>query len=139
MAIELPCYCASLRQAARVISQYYESALKDMGVTITQFTLLSLLDKLKVARVNDIAAALAMDQTSLSRTLALMERDGLITPAESEDLRETRWRLTATGRRRLRSVLPHWKAVQKKVEKLLGKDQAARLKTVAQRLSTRLL
>jgi DNA-binding MarR family transcriptional regulator len=139
MAIELPCYCASLRQAARVISQYYESALKDMGVTITQFTLLSLLDKLKVARVNDIAAALAMDQTSLSRTLALMERDGLITPAESEDLRETRWRLTATGRRRLRSVLPHWKAVQKKVEKLLGKDQAARLRTVAQRLSTRLL
>lgn len=133
MAIELPCYCASLRQAARVISQYYESALRDTEITITQFTLLTLLDKRKVARVNDIAAALAMDQTSLSRTLALMERDGLIAPAESEDLRETRWRLTATGRRRMRSVLPRWKAVQKKVEKLLGKDQAARLKTVAQR------
>ncbi|HSC09290.1 MAG TPA: MarR family winged helix-turn-helix transcriptional regulator [Steroidobacteraceae bacterium] len=139
MTIELPCYCASLRQAARVISQYYESALKDTDVTITQFTLLGLLDKVKVARVNDIAAALAMDQTSVSRTLALMERGGLITPAESEDLRETRWRLTAMGRRRLRSVLPRWKAVQRKVEKLLGKDQAARLKTVAQRLSTRLV
>ena len=139
MAIELPCYCASVRQAARVISQYYESALKDTDVTITQFTLLTLLDKVKVARVNDIAAALAMDQTSLSRTLALMERDGLIMPAASEDLRETRWQLTATGRRQMRSVLPRWKAVQKKVEKLIGKDQAARLKTVAQRLSTRLV
>jgi DNA-binding MarR family transcriptional regulator len=67
-----------------------------------------------------------------------MERDGLITPAESEDLRETRWRLTAMGRRRMRSVLPRWKAVQKKVEKLLGKDQAARLRTAARRLTTRL-
>jgi DNA-binding MarR family transcriptional regulator len=138
MAVELPCYCASLRQAARVISQYYDSALRDTGVTITQFTLLSLLDKRKVARVNDIAAGLAMDQTSLSRTLALMERDGLITPAEGEDLRETRWRLTAAGRRRMRSFLPRWKAVQRRVERVLGKEEAARLKAVAQRLVTRL-
>jgi DNA-binding MarR family transcriptional regulator len=139
MAIEIPCYCASLRRAARVISQLYEAALKDTPLTITQFTLLTLLERVEVARVNDIAAALAMDQTTLSRTLALMERDGLITPAESEDLRETRWRLTATGRRRMRSVLPRWKALQKKVEKLLGKDQAARLKTVAQLLTARLV
>jgi DNA-binding MarR family transcriptional regulator len=138
MAIEIPCYCASLRRAARVISQLYEAALKDTPLTITQFTLLTLLERVEVARVNDIAAALAMDQTTLSRTLALMERDGLITPAESEDLRETRWRLTAMGRRRMRSVLPRWKAVQKKVEKLLGKDQAARLRTAARRLTTRL-
>src|SRR5262245_17098551 len=138
MAIELPCYCASIRRAARVISQVYEEALRDTPLTITQFTLLTLLDRVGVARVNDIAAALAMDQTTLSRTLALMQRDGLIAPAEGEDLRETRWQLTATGRRRMRSVLPRWRAAQKRVEKLVGKDEAARLKKVAQRLTTRL-
>jgi hypothetical protein len=57
MAIEIPCYCASLRRAARVISQLYEAALKDTPLTITQFTLLTLLERVEVARVNDIAAA----------------------------------------------------------------------------------
>jgi DNA-binding MarR family transcriptional regulator len=139
MSIELPCYCASLRQAARVLSQFYEAALRDAGVTITQFTLLSLLHQMRAARVNDIAAALAMDQTTLSRTLATMERDGLIAPAEGEDLRESRWQLTALGRRRMRTVLPRWKAVQRKVEGLLGKNEATRLKTVARRLTARLV
>jgi DNA-binding MarR family transcriptional regulator len=139
MSIELPCYCASLRQAARVLSQFYEAALRDAGVTITQFTLLSLLHQMRAARVNDIAAALAMDQTTLSRTLATMERDGLIAPAEGEDLRESRWQLTALGRRRMRTVLPRWKAVQRKVEGLLGKNEATRLKAVARRLTARLV
>jgi DNA-binding MarR family transcriptional regulator len=139
MSIELPCYCASLRQAARVMSQFYEAALRDAGVTITQFTLLSLLHQMRAARVNDIAAALAMDQTTLSRTLATMERDGLIAPAEGEDLRESRWQLTALGRRRMRTVLPRWKAVQRKVEGLPGKNEATRLKAVARRLTARLV
>lgn len=120
------------------MSQFYEAALRDRGVTISQFTLLALLDRLRVARVNDLAEALAMDQTTLSRTLKLMERDGLIAPVEGEDLRESRWQLTATGRRRMRSVLPRWKAVQKRVEKLLGQNEAVRLKAVARRLSARL-
>ena len=120
------------------MSQFYEAALRDRGVTISQFTLLALLDRLRVARVNDLAEALAMDQTTLSRTLKLMERDGLIAQVEGEDLRESRWQLTATGRRRMRSVLPRWKAVQKRVEKLLGQNEAVRLKAVARRLSARL-
>jgi DNA-binding MarR family transcriptional regulator len=92
-----------------------------------------------VARVNDMAAAMAMDQTTLSRTLAVMERDGLIALARSEDLRESRWQLTALGRRRMRKVLPRWRTIQKRVEGLLGKSEAARLKAVAGRLTARLV
>jgi DNA-binding MarR family transcriptional regulator len=139
MTIQLPCYCASIRQAARVMSQLYEAALRDTGITITQFTLLTLLDRMTVARVNDMAAAMAMDQTTLSRTLAVMERDGLIALARSEDLRESRWQLTALGRRRMRKVLPRWRTIQKRVEGLLGKSEAARLKAVAGRLTARLV
>src|SRR5512145_462708 len=139
MAIKLPCYCASLRQAARIMSQFYEAALRGTNVTITQFTLLTLLDALRVARVNDLADALAMDQTTLSRTLKVMERDGLIGQATGEDLRETRWRLTAAGRRRMRSIRPRWQAVQRKVERLLGTSEAARLRAVSGRLTARLM
>ena len=98
MAIELPCYCASLRQAARVISQYYESALRDTEVTITQFTLLSLLDKLKVARVNDIAAALAMEgATGEDGPDRLDQRRIRHRPRRSPPTRRVSWRQRAVA------------------------------------------
>ena len=80
MTVRLQCYCASLRQATRVISQKYDAALAAADLTVTHFTLLTALRDNPGARANDLVGALAMDQTTLSRTLALMERDGLIDP-----------------------------------------------------------
>ncbi len=39
----LPCMCANLRRAARVLSQRYDEALRPLGLTITQFTILQAL------------------------------------------------------------------------------------------------
>ncbi len=137
MTLELPCYCASLRQAARAISQKYDTVLRDLQLTVTQFTLLTALRNMGKPRVNDLAEALAMDQTTLSRTLKTMERDGLITSAHGEDRRETRWTLTARGQDRYKRAYPRWQAAQRDVEKLLGPD-LQRMKAAAFRLSTRL-
>lgn len=138
MAVRLPCYCASLRQATRLISQIYDSALRESGLTAAQFTLLTVLTRLRESRVNDLSGALATDQTTLSRTLRLMERDGLIAEVSGEDLRESRWRLTATGRLRMRRARPRWKTAQRTVERLIGGREAARLQSVAHRLTERL-
>ncbi len=67
MSTRLPCYCATLRQATRVISQRYEAAMRGTQLTITQYTLLTALTEMPRPRVNDLAEALAMDQTTLSR------------------------------------------------------------------------
>jgi DNA-binding MarR family transcriptional regulator len=137
MPIELPCYCASLRQAARAISNKYDAALRGTQLTITQFTLLTALEKMDRPRVNDLADALAMDQTTLSRTLKIMERDGLIATVAGEDRRETRWVMAARGRDRFKRAYPRWKAAQRDIEKLLGPD-LQRMKSAAFELSTRL-
>jgi DNA-binding MarR family transcriptional regulator len=137
MPIELPCYCASLRQAARAISNKYDAALRGTQLTITQFTLLTALEKMDRPRVNDLADALAMDQTTLSRTLKIMERDGLIATVAGEDRRETRWVMAARGRDRSKRAYPRWKAAQRDIEKLLGPD-LQRMKSAAFELSTRL-
>ena len=134
----LPCYCATLRQAARAISQKYDAALRGTGLTITQLTLLMMLDEMKRPRVNDLAEGLAMDQTSLSRTLRTMERDGLITAVAGEDKRESRWILAPRGQQQLKRAMPAWRAAQKSVEKLLGAD-AERVSSAAYELSTRLM
>jgi DNA-binding MarR family transcriptional regulator len=138
MAIQLPCYCASLRQATRLLSQIYDASLRDSGLTVAQFTLLTVLERLPSSRINDLALALATDQTTLSRTLRLMERDSLISEGPGEDLRESRWRLTGSGRRKLQRARPRWKAAQKTVKDLIGVKEAARLQAVTARLTARL-
>jgi DNA-binding MarR family transcriptional regulator len=137
MPIKFECYCATLRQAARAISQKYDAALRGTELTITQFTLLMMLDQMNRPRVNDLAEALAMDQTSLSRTLRIMERDGLIAAVAGEDKRESRWIPTARGQQRLKRAMPAWRGAQKSVEKLLGAD-AERVGSAAYELSMRL-
>lgn len=137
MLVQLPCYCATLRQAARAISQKYDAALRDSQLTITQFTLLTALAEIERPRVNDLADALAMDQTTLSRTLRIMKRDGLIASVAGEDRRESRWIMTSHGQERRKRALPRWKAAQRDVEKLLGPD-IQRIKSAAFDLSTRL-
>jgi DNA-binding MarR family transcriptional regulator len=136
--IKLPCYCATLRQAARVISQKYDAALRDSQLTLTQFTLLTALGELPQARVNDLAEALGMDQTTVSRTLQGMERAQLIDRVAAPDRRESRWTLTAQGRERRRRALPHWKAAQKGIERALGAEGAQRLAAAAFELAGRL-
>src|SRR5215467_892152 len=109
MPLKFDCYCASLRQAARAISQKYDAALRGTGLTITQFTLLNMIAHMPRPRVNDLADALAMDQTSLSRTLRVMERDGLIAEVPGADKRESRWILGAQGQLHYKRALPAWR------------------------------
>jgi DNA-binding MarR family transcriptional regulator len=138
MAARLQCYCASLRQATRVISQKYDAALAAADLTVTHFTLLTALQENPGARVNDLVDALAMDQTTLSRTLALMERDGLIARQDGEDRRAVHWKLTAAGRARLKRAEPHWRAAQASVKRLLGEQDVRRLTDSAFRLAEKL-
>jgi DNA-binding MarR family transcriptional regulator len=137
MLVKLDCYCASLRQAARALSQKYEAALRGTHLTITQFTLLTAITATGRPRVNDLADALAMDQTTLSRTLKIMERDGLIAAVAGDDRRESRWIVASRGQERLKRATPRWKAAQKEIEKLLGSD-AQRIRSSAYELSSRL-
>jgi len=138
MAVRLQCYCASLRRATRVISQKYDAALAAADLTVTHFTLLTALQENPGARANDLVDVLAMDQTTLSRTFALMERDGLIARHEGEDLRAVHWKLTNAGRARLKRAEPHWKAAQKSIKRLLGEQDVRRLTDSAFRLAEKL-
>ena len=139
MTVSLPCYCATLRRAARIVSQKYDAALRPVDLTITQFTLLTTLAEMPEApRISDLVEALAMDQTTLSRTLKLMEEGGLITRKEGADRRESRWVLTARGRSKRRQALPHWTAAQKDLETLLGLADARQLAATAFSIGERL-
>ena len=121
--IPLPCLCATLRRASRTLSQRYDKAMRPLGITITHFTILqalSLTGKVLQGRLGEI---LAMDSTTLTRTLAIMNRHGWITIRPGNDRRERWLSLSKSGKAEFNRVLPHWKTAQAQVHTQLGEKR----------------
>jgi DNA-binding MarR family transcriptional regulator len=112
--------CANLRRAARAITQMYDIVLRPHGLRVTQFTVLQALGLARELSQGELAALLAMDSTSLTRTLEILRRHGWVTKSHGKDRRERRLQLTQSGTYRLRRALPYWKKAQKSLGHRLG-------------------
>ncbi|NEX60749.1 MarR family winged helix-turn-helix transcriptional regulator [Noviherbaspirillum galbum] len=129
--VRMPCYCGSIRQASRVVTQFYDQALKPSGVKITQYGILRLLAAYPGLPTGEIASALVADSTTLTRTLKIIQENGWIGCEPGEDRRERRWSLTAEGKERLREATPLWKQAQKQfAERMRGLDLGVLADTV---------
>jgi DNA-binding MarR family transcriptional regulator len=120
---DLPCLCANLRRAARALTQVYEEALRPVGLRGSQFTILQTLSIAGEMTQGRMARLLAMDSTTLTRTLAIMERQGWIARHEGEDRREWRIQLSKAGRAKFERALPRWEKAQALVRKKLGEQR----------------
>lgn len=116
--IHLPCYAGSLRQASRIVTQMYDAALKPAGVKITQFGILRVVSGFPGITTGEIAQALVMDSTTLTRTLKIIQDNGWIETTPGEDRRERHWHITPEGQERLQHAQPLWKNAQKEFAKL---------------------
>lgn len=126
----LPCMCANIRRAARALTQHYDEALRPLGLTITQFTILQALSLAGEPTQGELGELLAMDSTTLTRTLAIMSRNGWIGKHYGADRRERRLRLTRAGESEFNRALPSWRNVQEALRERLGKrrwDDLAKL------------
>jgi|SRR5271166_487537 len=121
-AIQLPCACANLRRAGRVVSQYYDAAVRPTGLRITQFTLLQALHLAPGISQKQLAELLEIDSTTLTRTLAPLRRKGWLRARAAEDRRELRLVLTAAGQREYERAVPYWQSAQRGLQKALGKQ-----------------
>jgi DNA-binding MarR family transcriptional regulator len=131
--MRLPCACANLRRADRVVTQFYDAALRPSGLRITQFTLLQALNLAPGISQKQLSELLEIDSTTLTRTLAPLRRKGWLRSAPGADRRELRLSLAAAGRREYERVVPYWQAAQRGLRRALGKDDWNRLMEVAVR------
>ena len=109
---EVACACATVRQAARAVTQLYDAWLRDTGLEAPQFALLMALDKAGAQPQGAIGLRFALDKTTVSRNLRLLEARGWIEPVKGVDRRERRVALTAVGRRRIRTASAAWTRAQ---------------------------
>jgi DNA-binding MarR family transcriptional regulator len=121
-APELDCACLAIRQAARMVTQFYGAALRGR-LEIPQFGLLSVLANSPGCNQAVLARELNLDKTTLSRNLKLMEKNGWIERAGSDDRRVRGYHLTAAGRKLLRSARPGWKRAQERFQVAMGSGQ----------------
>jgi len=151
--IALPCLCANLRRAARAVTQRYDAALGPLGLTITHFTILqalSLTGEVAQGRLGEMGPAkvgverranprllgrlgeiLAMDSTTLTRTLTLMRRHGWVATRSGDDRRERRLSLSKTGKAIFNRALPRWQEAQDGLRAELGETRWQQLNMLA--------
>lgn len=118
----LPCMCASLRRSARALTQLYETALRPLDLRATQFTILQVLSLAGEVPQGQLGEMLAMDSTSLTRTLAIMVRHGWIAERRGKDRRQRWLRLSSAGEARLKRALPAWEKVQSRLRGQVGEQ-----------------
>lgn len=112
--------CSSFRRTSRALTQVYEEALRPLGLRASQFTILLVLSKTGEVSQGQLGAMLAIDSTTLTRTLAIMDRHGWISERPGRDRRERLLRLSSGGESQLKRALPAWEKVQSQLQKRLG-------------------
>jgi DNA-binding MarR family transcriptional regulator len=115
------CMCLHVQRAARTVARRFDDALRPLGLTNGQFSLLTSLNRPEPARMAAIAALLTMDRTTLTAALKPLERGGLVEVAvDPVDRRSRMLTLTRPGRSLLATALPIWKRTHAQVERLLA-------------------
>lgn len=117
------CLCLHVQRAARTLARRFDEALRPLGMTSGQFSLLMSLNRPQPPTISDVADLLAMDRTTLTAALKPLKRRKLVTIAvDKEDRRSRRLALTADGRALLASAVPIWKKTHAELDKLLPRS-----------------
>jgi DNA-binding MarR family transcriptional regulator len=107
------CLCLHVQRAARVLARRYDEALRPVGLTNGQFSLLMSLNRAEPPTIGTVSVLLAMDRTTLTAKLKPLMRRGLVTVrADAKDRRSRRMTLTQAGRRLLQAAYPLWREAQ---------------------------
>ena len=118
------CACNQLRRATRGITQLYDAALAPSGLKVTQLPILVALGSAGDLPVTTLADALALDRTTLTRNLRVLESRALVRTSESEtDARVRMVSLTLEGSRVLSGALPRWEQMHRAVEERFGRER----------------
>jgi len=131
----LPCMCASLRRTARAVSQLYEVALRPVGLRGSQFTILQFLSQAGEVTQGTLGEMLAMDSTTLTRTLAIMLREGWLEERRGSDRRERLLSLSAAGEKQLKRAKPAWEKVQARLKHEVGNEDWGKLEQLINRVT----
>lgn len=123
------CLCLHTQRAARALARCFDTALRPVGLTNGQFSLLMSLNRPEPASMQAVASLLGMDRTTLTAALKPLQRRGLIEVYPGKDRRSRPLALTPDGRTLLAAAVPIWKQTHSVAESLLSHSDPDRLRS----------
>jgi DNA-binding MarR family transcriptional regulator len=125
-----------VQRAARTLARRFDEALRPIGLTNGQFSLMMSLNRPEPPGIAAVATLLAMDRTTLTAALKPLERRGMIKVAKDpSDRRGRLLSLTPDGETLLASAVPIWEQTHRAVEALLKDIDPDRLRSGLRSLS----
>lgn len=123
------CLCLHIQRSARAIARRFDEALRPLGLTSGQFSLLISLNRPRPPRITEVARLLVMDRTTLTANLKPLERRGFVEIiVDSEDRRGRRLQITDAGRGVLVAAVPVWRRTHAEIDRLLPDADPERLR-----------
>ena len=129
------CIAVRLRLLNRVVTKYYDDALRPLGLKISQLNILVVTARLGIARPAQVCAILQLTASTLSRNVERMRAQRWLEVVPDEDPRAQPFRLTPQGKRLIEKALPAWEDAQRQAAALLGGEGIALLDRVAAKRS----
>ena len=127
------CLNLALRKSNRLITQFYDDKFAVLGIRVGQFSILRAVSHCKVTTNKELQHILVIEQTTLTRNLKPLIRDGLLSlTASAEDQRVKEIRFTKKGEALYKKALPIWEQTQSEMIKRLGKDEAEKIMSLSQ-------
>lgn len=128
------CIAVRLRLLNRVVTNFYDDALRPLGLKISQLNILIVTARLGLARPAQVCQILQLDASTLSRNVERMRAHGWLEVVAGDDARAQPFRLTPQGRRLIEKAVPAWERAQQQAEELLGSGGVALLDKAAKKL-----
>lgn len=113
------CAVMNFRQVSRSVTTRFDDQLRPVGLRATQLNLLMAIETGAATTVTGLAEILAMDRTTMTRSLKLLRNRGLV--------EKTRIALTGKGRHAAAAALPLWEKAQADILGGLGARRWAAL------------
>ena len=130
-------YCASFnfRRTARAVTRLYDMALKESGIRSTQFAILAGIAKNQPVCIGDLADVLIIDSTTLTRSLRLLQKEGLVAISNRAAMRQRFLTITAKGKRTLARSLAAWRKTHEHFVATIGSEYWIELRSELERLA----
>lgn len=114
----------------RQVSRHYDAEVAKSGLKTTQYSLLSHVLHLGPLRPVDLAQAMGIEASTLSRNLKPMIAAGWLLQGEGPDARSRLIEITDDGRKKRTEAQRHWRAAQEQLNELLGVERVMALHTL---------
>jgi DNA-binding MarR family transcriptional regulator len=121
------CTNFKIRQLMRQVSQHYDAELAKAGLKATQYSLLGHVIKLGPIRPSDLAQAMRVDASTLTRNMKPLVDAGWLLIETGADERSRSVTITESGRVKRGEAQRYWRAAQEKINRTLGVERVLAL------------